>query len=48
MTLKDAEKLTILQALKRNQWKKVQTAKELGIDENTLRRKILRYGIQQR
>ena len=46
MTLKDVEKLTIFQALKRNQWKKVATAKELGIDKNTLRRNILRYGIQ--
>jgi PAS domain S-box-containing protein len=46
MTLKDLEKLTIFQALKRNQWKKVATAKELGIDKNTLRRKILRHGIQ--
>ena len=46
MTLKDVEKLTIFQALKRNQGKKVATAKELGIDKNTLRRKILRYGIQ--
>jgi PAS domain S-box-containing protein len=45
-TLKNVEKLTIIQALKRNQWKKVQTAKELGIDKNTLRRKILRHGIQ--
>ena len=47
MTLKDVEKLTITQALERNQWKKVQTARELGIDKNTLRRKIIRYGIQQ-
>ncbi len=47
MTLKDVEKLTIAQALERNQWKKVQTARELGIDKNTLRRKIIRYGIQQ-
>lgn len=47
MTLKDVEKSTIIQALKRNQWKKVATARELGIDKNTLRRKILRYDIQQ-
>jgi PAS domain S-box-containing protein len=46
MTLKNVEKLTIIQTLKRNQWKKMQTARELGIDKNTLRRKILRHGIQ--
>ncbi len=47
LTLKDMEKLAITQALKRNQWKRVVTAKELGIDKNTLRRKILRHGIEQ-
>ena len=46
LTLKDMEKLTITQALRRNQWKRVATARELGIDKNTLRRKILRHGIQ--
>jgi PAS domain S-box-containing protein len=46
ITLKDVEKSAIIQALKRNQWKKVATAKELGIDKNTLRRKILRYEIE--
>jgi sigma-54 dependent transcriptional regulator, acetoin dehydrogenase operon transcriptional activator AcoR len=45
LTLKDVEKLTILEALRRNKWKKVSTAKELGIDKNTLRRKIKRLGI---
>jgi PAS domain S-box-containing protein len=44
-TLKDIEKNAILQALQRNNWKKAATAKELGIDKNTLRRKIVRYGI---
>lgn len=47
VTLKDMEKVTILQALKRNNWKKVMTAKELGIDKNTLRRKIIRLGIDE-
>ena len=28
-----------------NQWKKIKTARELGIDKNTLRRKIKRLGI---
>ena len=46
LTLADMEKLAIIQALKRNQWKRVATAKELSIDKNTLRRKILRHGIQ--
>ena len=45
LTLKDAEKLTIYQALERNDWKKVATARELGIDKNTLRRKINRLGL---
>jgi len=45
LTLKAYEKMAILQALDRNQWKKMKTAKELGIDKNTLRRKILRHGI---
>ncbi len=45
MTLKACEKETILQTLERNQWKKMKTARELGIDKNTLRRKIIRHGI---
>ena len=46
MTLKEAEKYVIQQSLKRNNWKKVKTAKELGIDKNTLRRKIIRLKIE--
>jgi PAS domain S-box-containing protein len=45
LTLKACEKKSILDALERNQWKKMKTAKELGIDKNTLRRKIIRHGI---
>ena len=45
LTLKALEKKSIIEALERNQWKKVKTAKELGIDKNTLRRKITRHGI---
>jgi len=45
LTLRACEKETILQALERNQWKKMKTARELGIDKNTLRRKIIRHGI---
>ena len=47
LTLKAYEKMAILQALERNQWKKVRTATELGIDKNTLRRKIIRHGIDK-
>jgi sigma-54 dependent transcriptional regulator, acetoin dehydrogenase operon transcriptional activator AcoR len=46
-TLQEIEKRAIEQALRRNQWKKVATARELGIDKNTLRRKIQRHGIVQ-
>jgi PAS domain S-box-containing protein len=47
LTLKEVEKRTIEQALRRNSWKKVQTARELGINKNTLRYKIKRYGINE-
>jgi sigma-54 dependent transcriptional regulator, acetoin dehydrogenase operon transcriptional activator AcoR len=46
-TLKEIEKTAIVKALHRNNWKKLQTAKELGINKNTLRRKILGYGIEK-
>ena len=46
MTLQDVEKAAILQALQRNHGKKVATARELGIDKNTLRRKMIRLGIR--
>jgi len=45
LTLKEIERHAIQQALERNRGKKVITAKELGINKNTLRRKILRLGI---
>lgn len=45
LTLRQIEKRSIQQALARNKGKKVKTAKELGIDKNTLRRKIIRLGI---
>jgi PAS domain S-box-containing protein len=45
-TLRDIEKAAILQALQRNRGRKVATARELGIDKNTLRRKIHRLGIR--
>jgi len=43
--LKEVEKRAIEEALQRNDWKRVVTARELGIDKNTLRRKIKRLGI---
>jgi PAS domain S-box-containing protein len=45
LTLKEVEKRAIEEALQRNDWKRVVTARELGIDKNTLRRKIERLGI---
>jgi PAS domain S-box-containing protein len=45
LTLKEIEKQAIELALQRNTWKRVATARELGIDKNTLRRKIQRLGI---
>lgn len=46
MTLADIEKMSILKALERHQGKKMATARELGIDKNTLRRKLKRFGIE--
>jgi len=45
LTLKEIEKHAIEQALQRNKGKRLATARELGIDKNTLRRKIMRLGI---
>jgi PAS domain S-box-containing protein len=45
LTLKEIEKRVIKAALRRNQWKRMATAKELDIDKNTLRRKITRLKI---
>ncbi len=45
LTLKEMEKRAIMQALDRHHWKRVATATALGIDKNTLRRKIIRLGI---
>jgi PAS domain S-box-containing protein len=47
LTLKEIEKTAIHQALLRNNWKKMATARELGIDKNTLRRKIKRLDIME-
>ncbi len=45
MSLKEVEKHAVHKALERNRWKRMATARELGIDKNTLRRKIERYGL---
>ena len=45
LTLREMEKRAIQEALERNRWMKVATARELGIDKNTLRRKIQRLNI---
>ena len=47
LTLKKIEKRAIRRALQKNNWKRVATARELGIDKNTLRRKIQRLGIKE-
>lgn len=41
----EAERISILAALKSNKWNRVKTAKELGIDYKTLRMKIQRFGL---
>ena len=46
--LEDVEKRAIEERLDRFGWNQVQAAKSLGLDRNTLRRKILRYGIVRR
>jgi sigma-54 dependent transcriptional regulator, acetoin dehydrogenase operon transcriptional activator AcoR len=47
LTLKEIERHAIHKALERNQWRKVATAKELGIDKNSLRRKIKLFSIDK-
>lgn len=44
-SLMDAERHAILRALERNEWRRMATARELGIDKNTLRRKMNRLHI---
>ncbi|MCB2183707.1 MAG: sigma 54-interacting transcriptional regulator [Desulfobulbaceae bacterium] len=45
MTMDEAEKFIIEQALKRNKWRRMATCRELQISKDTLRRKISRYEI---
>jgi len=44
-TLEDIERQAILQALERNNWRKLATCRELNISKDTLRRKIERYSL---
>jgi PAS domain S-box-containing protein len=44
-SLKELEKHLLLEALERHGWRRLATARELGIDKNTLRRKIIRFGL---
>jgi PAS domain S-box-containing protein len=45
LTLAEIEKRALWEALERNGWRRLATARELGIDKNTLRRKIKRFGL---
>ncbi len=44
VTLADVEKQAILDTLRRNDFKKMKTCRELGISKDTLRRKLKAYG----
>lgn len=46
LTLRDIEKRAIREALQRNGWRRMATARELGIDKNTLRRKMIRHSLE--
>jgi len=46
MTLGEIEARAIFEALKRNNWKRIATAKELGINKTTLWRKIQKLNIK--
>jgi PAS domain S-box-containing protein len=45
LSLKEQEKRVLREALERNGWRRLATARELGIDKNTLRRKIKRFAL---
>ena len=46
LSLQEIERTAIIQALRRHRGKKVATARELGIDKNTLRRKMIRLNLR--
>ena len=48
LPLAEIEKQAIFNALKRNEWKRMKTCRELGISKDTLRRKISRYKLNPR
>jgi transcriptional regulator of acetoin/glycerol metabolism len=43
--MEEIERRAIAERLEQFGWNQVQAAKSLGMDRNTLHRKILRYGI---
>jgi PAS domain S-box-containing protein len=45
LPLQDAERQTILEALEKHNWNKVETAKALGLHRTTLWRKMKQYGL---
>lgn len=45
LSLAELEKRAIWEALERHGWRRMATARELGIDKNTLRRKVKRFGL---
>jgi len=45
MTLEEIEKIAILQALKRNKWKKLATCRELGISKSSINYWCMKLGI---
>ncbi len=47
MSLKEIERIAIVNALRKNQGKKMATCRELGISKDTLRRKIAQYKIKE-
>jgi PAS domain S-box-containing protein len=46
-TLEEIERHAVFTALENNQWKKAQAADELGISNDTLRRKMNKYGLDR-
>ena len=46
LSLKENERQVVLNALERNKWRRMATARELKIDKNTLRRKIQTFGLR--
>ncbi|MBI4792667.1 MAG: sigma 54-interacting transcriptional regulator [Deltaproteobacteria bacterium] len=47
MSMEEAERFIIHQALQRNKWKKLATCRELQISKDTLRRKICQFKIEE-